>query len=48
MLRTAEKHHTTPRIVVVASEVHYWANLDKDVINSPNGLAKFGKREFSE
>ena len=48
MLRTAEKHHTSPRIVVVSSGVHYWAKLDKDVIDSPNGLAKFGKREFSE
>ena len=35
MLRTAEKHHTSPRIVVVTSELHYWAKLDKDVIDSP-------------
>jgi len=48
MLRTAEKHHTTPRIVVVSSEVHYWAKLDKDVFDSPNGLVKFGKAEYSE
>ena len=45
---TAEKHHTTPRIVVVSSEVHYWAKLDKDVVDSPKGLAKYGKLEFSE
>jgi retinol dehydrogenase 12 len=43
MLRTAEKHHTIPRIVVVSSEVHHWAKLDKDVVDSPNGLEKFGK-----
>jgi NAD(P)-dependent dehydrogenase (short-subunit alcohol dehydrogenase family) len=49
MLRTAEKHQTTPRIVFVASEVHYWAKgLDKYVINSPNGLENFGKREYSD
>ena len=48
MLSTAEKHQTIPRIVVVSSEVHYWAELDKDVFNSPDGLVKFGKREFSE
>ena len=48
MLRTAEKHHTSPRIVVVSSEVHYWAKLDKDVFDSPNGLVKFGKLENSE
>ena len=54
MLRTAEKHHTSPRIVVVSSELHYWAKLDKlkDGFDSPDGLAndlvKFGKVEFSE
>jgi retinol dehydrogenase 12 len=48
MLRTAEKHHTNPRIVVVASEVHYWTKLDKDVVDSPDGLVKFGKLELSE
>ena len=48
MLRTAEKHHTIPRLVVVSSEVHYWANLDKDIFDSPNGLVKFGKLEYSE
>ena len=47
MLRTAEKHHTNPRIVVVSSEGHYWAKLDEDVINSPDGLVKFGKLEYS-
>ncbi|KAK0497300.1 hypothetical protein EDD18DRAFT_1309114 [Armillaria luteobubalina] len=29
MLHTAEEHKTTPRICVVASDVHYWANLPK-------------------
>ena len=48
MLRTAEKHHTSPRIVVVTSELHYWAKLDKDVIDSRNGLVKFGKLEYSQ
>jgi len=48
MLRSAEKHHTLPRLVVVSSGVHYWAKLDKDVFDSPTGLVKFGKLEFSE
>ena len=51
MLRTVEKHHTvhtSPRIVFVSSEVHYWAKLDKDVIYSPDGLVKFGKLEYSQ
>jgi hypothetical protein len=48
MLRTAEKHHTSPRIVVVSSEAHYWTELDNDVFGSQNGLVKFGKQEYSE
>ena len=48
MLRTAEKNHTSPRIVVVTSELHYWAKLDKDVIDSPKGLVKFGTLEYSQ
>ena len=48
MLKTAEKHHTSPRIVVVSSEGHYWTKLDKDVYDSPNGFTKFGKLEYSE
>jgi len=48
MLRTANLHHTIPRLVVVSSEVHYWTQLDKDLDDSPNGLEKFGKLEYSE
>ena len=48
LFRSAEKSHTNPRLVVVSSGVHYWAKLDKDVIDSPDGLVKFGKLEFSE
>ena len=48
VVRTAEKHHTNPRIVVVSSGLHYRSVLDKDVIDSPNGLVKFGKLEYSE
>ncbi|KAF8159859.1 short-chain dehydrogenase [Crassisporium funariophilum] len=46
MLQTAEKHNTTPRLVVVASEVHYWAKLEKELIDSPNPLKKFGSAEY--
>jgi retinol dehydrogenase-12 len=48
MLRTAEKHHTSPRMVVVSSGVHYQTKLDKDVFDSPNGFVKFGKLEYPE
>ena len=45
MLRTADMHHASPRIVVDSSDlrVHYLSNLDKDVYDSPKGLVKFGK-----
>jgi len=48
MLRTAEKHHTSPRIVVVSSGTHYRVKLDKDVFDSPDGFVKFGKLEYQE
>ncbi|KAF8799295.1 retinol dehydrogenase 12, partial [Phlegmacium glaucopus] len=48
MLRTANKHHTIPRLVVVSSEVHYWVELEKYVVESPDGLEKFGKLEYSQ
>ncbi len=31
MLHTAEEYNTTPRICIVASDVHYRANLPKTV-----------------
>ncbi|KAF5324220.1 hypothetical protein D9619_011199 [Psilocybe cf. subviscida] len=34
MLATAKEHSTTPRLVLVASGVHYWAKLTKDVVDS--------------
>ena len=48
MLRTAENHRTSPRIVVVSSELHYLSKLKKNVFDSPNGLVKFGKLKYSE
>ncbi|KAJ7460031.1 hypothetical protein B0H11DRAFT_2316157 [Mycena galericulata] len=46
MVRTAREHSTAPRIVVVASEVHYMATLEKKVLNSPNILATLGSAEY--
>ena len=48
MLRTADMHHASPRIVVVSSDLHYLSKLDKDVYDSPKGLVKFGKLKYSE
>ncbi|KAK0187477.1 hypothetical protein F5146DRAFT_1210337 [Armillaria mellea] len=40
MLETARKHSVTPRLVVVASDVHYWTAIEKDVIASPSGISR--------
>ncbi|KAJ7079207.1 hypothetical protein C8R43DRAFT_940090 [Mycena crocata] len=45
LLRTAEQYSTVPRLVVVASEVHYWATLSKSVLQSKTPLALLGSRE---
>lgn len=46
MLETAEKYRTTPRIVVVASEVHYFTKLNTDdILNGDNFFQLFGKSQ---
>ena len=43
MIATAKTHNTTPRLVIVASEVHYWTKIEPVVTDSPNPLQFFGK-----
>ncbi|KAK0215090.1 hypothetical protein IW262DRAFT_1300324 [Armillaria fumosa] len=45
MLETARKHSVYPRLVVVASDTHYWTTIEKDVIASSGILAKLSDRE---
>ncbi|KAF8903502.1 short-chain dehydrogenase [Gymnopilus junonius] len=45
LLETAEKYNTTPRLVVLASELHYWAKLDKSVLDSPNPLREYALKD---
>ncbi|SJL03428.1 related to enoyl-CoA hydratase/isomerase [Armillaria ostoyae] len=45
MLHTAEEHNTTPRICIVASDVHYWANLPKAVTDG-DILATLSSKEY--
>ncbi|KAK0434634.1 hypothetical protein EV421DRAFT_1330211 [Armillaria borealis] len=45
MLHTAEEHNTTPRICIVASDVHYWANLPKTVTDG-DILATLSSKEY--
>ncbi|KAH9479749.1 Short chain dehydrogenase sol3 [Psilocybe cubensis] len=47
MLDTAQRYNTTPRIVIAASETHFWVELDKDVINSPNFFRTYAHKEIS-
>ncbi|KAJ6584790.1 hypothetical protein B0H19DRAFT_926764 [Mycena capillaripes] len=46
MVRTAQEYSTVPRIVVVASEVHFWASIEKRVLDSPNILTTLGSAEY--
>ncbi|KAK0227334.1 hypothetical protein EDD85DRAFT_733178, partial [Armillaria nabsnona] len=34
------------RIVVVASDVHYWTTIEKERVESPNNLAKLSSEEY--
>ncbi|KAJ7066265.1 hypothetical protein C8F01DRAFT_981737 [Mycena amicta] len=40
LLRTAREHSTVPRLVVVASEVHYWTDIEKSVLDNPTNIIK--------
>lgn len=42
MVETAKNYEVTPRIVVVTSEVHYWAKIDKAILEAPNPLKAYG------
>ncbi|KAK0458363.1 uncharacterized protein EV420DRAFT_1270603 [Desarmillaria tabescens] len=46
MLETARKHSVVPRLVIVASDVHYWTTIEKDVIASPRILVKLSSKEY--
>ena len=45
MIETWKKYNTIPRIVVVASESHFWSNLnlEKKVLDAPNPFEVFGR-----
>ncbi|CAK5283328.1 unnamed protein product [Mycena citricolor] len=46
MVKTAQEHQTTPRLVIVASEVHYWTEISKEVAEDPSPLSVLGGAEF--
>jgi hypothetical protein len=47
MIETWKTYNTTPRIVVVTSEVHAWSNLnlEKKMLDAPNPFEVFGRSE---
>ncbi|KAJ7623768.1 hypothetical protein FB45DRAFT_114778 [Roridomyces roridus] len=46
MFKTAEEHKTVPRIVVVSSMLHYFARIEKPVVESPEIIKTIGKAEY--
>ncbi|KAF7369500.1 hypothetical protein MVEN_00279800 [Mycena venus] len=46
MIKTAREHSTVPRLVVVSSEMHYWASIEKEVRENPDMLKTFGSQEY--
>ncbi|KAJ7140939.1 hypothetical protein C8R44DRAFT_692833 [Mycena epipterygia] len=47
MLRTAQQYSTLPRLVVVASEMHYFTTITNDLLDKGNILATIGSAEYS-
>ncbi|KAJ6540465.1 hypothetical protein B0H19DRAFT_1175721 [Mycena capillaripes] len=46
MLKTAREHSTLPRLVVVSSEVHYWARIEKKLSDNADMLKTLGSAEY--
>ncbi|KAF9050576.1 short-chain dehydrogenase [Panaeolus papilionaceus] len=45
MLQTSQQHRTSPRVVVVTSDLHYFSKPANKVLESPNPVAVFGRQE---
>ncbi|KAJ7777253.1 hypothetical protein B0H16DRAFT_1301756 [Mycena metata] len=46
MIRTGQEHCTTPRIVVVSSEMHYYVDIEKSVCKKPGIIKTLGSSEY--
>lgn len=46
MLVTAKEHNTTPRITILASDAHYFTELDDEVLKSDSILEKMSAKEY--
>ncbi|KAJ7502584.1 hypothetical protein B0H11DRAFT_2188382 [Mycena galericulata] len=48
MIKTAQQHSTLPRIVVVSSGTHYWATIEKPLVDSPEIVTIIGGAEYNK
>ena len=48
LLDTGKRFGSTSRLVIVSSEVHYWAVLPEDVKASSNPIAKLSSRNYRD
>ncbi|KAG9310809.1 hypothetical protein JVU11DRAFT_8662 [Chiua virens] len=48
LVETGRKVGSTSRLVIVASEVHYWADIPKDVVESSNPLATLTSSKYRD
>ncbi|KAF8074521.1 hypothetical protein FPV67DRAFT_1605312 [Lyophyllum atratum] len=46
MIRTAEEHATRPRVVVVTSELHFWAKFDKQVVDGNKIYESLNNKDY--
>ena len=46
LVETASRHGGHPRIVQVASDVHYWSSFAKGVLDSPNMFEKLSDKAY--
>ncbi|KAJ2919907.1 hypothetical protein MD484_g391, partial [Candolleomyces efflorescens] len=46
MVETGERYKTKPRLVVVASEVHYWTTLKDEVFESGSAFRTISSKEY--
>jgi hypothetical protein len=46
MAETGERYKMKPRIVVVASEVHYWTTLKDEVFESGSAFRTISNKEY--
>ncbi|KAJ3525458.1 hypothetical protein NM688_g8400 [Phlebia brevispora] len=46
LVRTAQKHGTHSRLVIVSSDTHYWTKFDEEMLDAPSILRKLNDREF--